>query len=145
MNLADITVGLQTGLVDAITTAPLVVAGYQWFADLPYMIDIRWAPLSGATLVDRRTWERIPEDLRPVLMEIAKETGEAVQASLLEWEADAIEAMKAQGLQVVTPSPEVLEEWRSIFELSWELLRGDIIPVDLFEEARRVAQEGKGR
>ncbi len=56
LNIADITVGLQTGLLDALNTAPLVVYGYQWFACLDYMIDIRWAPLSGATLIDRRTW-----------------------------------------------------------------------------------------
>ena len=146
LNLADITVGLETGLVEALNTAPLVVAGFQWFASLPYMIDIPWAPLSGATLVDQRTWERIPEDLRPVLKEIAEETGEAARASLLQWEADVIEAMTNQtGLQIITPSPEILAEWQELFELSWSMLRGDVIPEAWFDEAVRVGQEGKGR
>jgi TRAP-type C4-dicarboxylate transport system substrate-binding protein len=144
--IADITVGLETGLVEAINTAPLVVAGYQWFDSLPYMIDIPWAPLSGATLVDRRTWERIPEGLRPVLREIAQEIGEELRESLSTWELDVIQAMTEQaGLQVITPTPELMAEWRRLFEEAREPLRGEVIPEAWFDEAVRVAQEGKGR
>lgn len=144
LNIADVTVGLQTGLVEAINTAPLVVAGYQWFTQVPYMIDLPWAPLSGATLVDRRTWERIPEALRAELKRIAEETGEKVQASLTQWETDAIEAMESQGLTVVTPPPGVIAQWDSIMVGSYDMLRGAIIPSDWFEEALRVAAQGRG-
>ena len=145
LNLADITVGLETGLVEALNTAPLVVAGYQWFASLPYMIDIPWAPLSGATLVDLRTWERIPENLRPILKEIAEETGESVRESLIQWENDVIEAMTDQGLQVITPGPDVMAEWQELFEWSWDQLRGSVIPEAWFDEAKRIGNQGKGR
>jgi TRAP-type C4-dicarboxylate transport system substrate-binding protein len=143
LNLADVTVGLKTGLVDGINTAPLVIAGYQWFTELPCMIDMPWGPLSGATLVDRQTWERIPEEIRPELMRIARETGEEVEASLLQWETDAIEAMKAHGLQVIVPPAEVLEEWHKLFESSWDMLRGAYIPEEWFDEAKRAAREGR--
>jgi TRAP-type C4-dicarboxylate transport system substrate-binding protein len=144
LNLADITMGLETGLINAINTAPLAVAGYQWFLKLNYMIDVHWAPLSGATLVDRRSWEKIPEELRPELMKIARETGERVQASLVQWEAEAIEGMKEHGLQVIHPPPEIMEEWKTLFESSWSLLRGDVIPEDMFVRALAAARDGKG-
>jgi TRAP-type C4-dicarboxylate transport system substrate-binding protein len=35
MAIGDVTMGLQTGLVEAVNTAPLVVAGYSWFRHLP--------------------------------------------------------------------------------------------------------------
>ncbi len=44
LNIADVTVGLQTGLLDALNTAPLVVYGYQWFTCLDFMIDLRFVP-----------------------------------------------------------------------------------------------------
>ena len=142
LNIADVTLGLQTGLVEAINTAPLVVFGYQWFTQLPYMIDVHWAPLSGAVLVDRRTWEKIPENLRPELKRIALETGERIQISLLQWEAEAIEAMESHGLQVIHPSPEVMNEWRRLFRGSLDVLRGDIIPPALFDKAMKAANNG---
>jgi len=145
LNLPDITVGLQTGLVDAINTAPLVVYGYQWFTQLDYMIDIGWAPLSGATLVDRRAWERIPADLREELLQIGKETGESIGASLVQWEGDAIDAMTSHGLVVVTPSPEIIEEWRQILQGVWPTLRGGLIPEEMFDRACEAAQRvGRG-
>jgi TRAP-type C4-dicarboxylate transport system substrate-binding protein len=145
MNIADIALGLERGVVDAINTAPLVILAYQWFAQLKYMLDIRWAPLSGATLVDRETWESIPEDLRTRLKAIAEETGEKVQAQLIDWERDAIERMEEAGLQVVQPTPEHLAEWQALFDRLVPRLRGDKIPEAWYDEAMRVGTEGKGR
>ena len=146
LNIADILMGLDRGSVEAINTAPLVVGGYQWFDYLPYMIDIQWAPLSGATLIDKRVWERIPEDLRPELMAIAKESGERVQARLLDWEADIIRQMTEKaGLTVITPGPEVMAEWEALFEQAWSMLRGTVIPEEWFVEAVRVGREGGER
>jgi TRAP-type C4-dicarboxylate transport system substrate-binding protein len=144
MNIADISMGLQRGTVDAISTAPLVILAYAWFAQLEYMLDIRWAPLSGATLVDRETWERIPEDLRARLKAIADETGEAVQAELVGWERDAIERMEEAGLQVIQPTPEDLAEWQVLFDSVIPKLRGGKIPEAWFDAAMRAGKEGKG-
>jgi TRAP-type C4-dicarboxylate transport system substrate-binding protein len=144
MNIADISLGLERGVIDAINSAPLVIFAYQWFGQLKYMLDIRWAPLSGATLVDRETWERIPEDLRTRLKAIAKETGEAVQAELVGWEQDAIDQMERAGMQVIQPTPEHLTEWKAFFDRLIPLLRGDKIPEAWFDEAMRVGREGKG-
>ena len=144
MNMADISMGLQRGTIDAINTAPLVIMAYQWFAQLEYMLDIRWAPLSGATLVDRDTWERIPEDLRARLKAIAEETGEKVRAELVEWEREAIEKMEEAGLQVIQPTPEDLAEWKKLFDSVIPKLRGDKIPEAWFDEAMRVGRELKG-
>jgi TRAP-type C4-dicarboxylate transport system substrate-binding protein len=94
--------------------------------------------------VDRGTWERIPEDLRPRLREIAEEIGEAVQTELLDWETNAIEEMTSAGLQVVEPTPESLAEWNELFEWARERLRGEVIPEAWYDEAIRVAGEGKG-
>lgn len=144
MNMADISIGLERETVDAINTAPLVVAGYMWFSALKYMIDIRWAPLSGATLVDRDTWESIPEDLRARLKTIAEEVGEEAQAKLLGWEAEAIEGMVGQGVEIVVPPPEVMEKWQALFEQARGMLRGRVIPEAWYDEAIRVGNQGKG-
>ncbi len=145
MNIADISLGLERGVIDAINSAPLVILAYGWFLQLKYMLDIRWAPLSGATLVDRDTWESIPEDLRTRLKAIAEETGEKVQAQLIDWERDAIETMKENGLQIIQPTPEHLAEWKALFERLAPRLRGDKIPEAWYDEAIRAGTEGKGR
>jgi hypothetical protein len=83
--------------------------------------------------------------LRPELKRIAEETGQLVASRLLDWEAEAIEAMEEQGMQVIDPPPEVMEEWLQIFHRSRGLLRGEIIPADLFDETIRLGAGGVER
>ena len=116
----------------------------QWFPFVPYMLDMPYLPLVGATLIDRRAWERIPEEIRPELMRIARESGDLIQGEIYDLEAEAIAEMEKRGLQVIQPDPEIVREWRDLFRTSYEHLRGDIIPADWFDEAVRVANSGKG-
>jgi len=108
------------------------------------MIDMPHTPLVGATLIDRRVWDRIPQELRPELLRISRETGELIQHEITRLEAEAIAAMVDRGLTVVHPTPEVVQEWRDLFRTSYDILRGDFIPPELFDEAVRVASAGKG-
>jgi TRAP-type C4-dicarboxylate transport system substrate-binding protein/TRAP-type C4-dicarboxylate transport system permease small subunit len=56
----DILTGLQTGLIDTFQAPPMVALGSQWFGGARNMLDIKFAPLTGATLVAKDTWEQIP-------------------------------------------------------------------------------------
>lgn len=144
LNQSDVLPGLQTGLIDAIGSTPLFILANQWFPFLPYMVEMPYLPLVGATLIDRRAWEKIPADLRPELMRISRETGKLIQTEIYKLEADAIVAMQERGLQVIQPDPQIVEEWRALFRSSYDRLRGELIPPDWFDEAVRVAQSGKG-
>ena len=52
---SDFLTGLQTGMVDAIISAPVLAAAYQWFPLAPNMNEIAFAPLVGALIIDTRT------------------------------------------------------------------------------------------
>jgi len=144
LNQADILPGLQTGLIDAVGTTPLFILANQWFPFLPYMVEMPYIPLVGATLIDRRAWEEIPAQMRPELMRISREAGALIQGEIYKLEADAIAAMEARGLQVIQPDPEIVEEWRELFRSSYDRLRGEMIPPEWFDEAVRVALSGGG-
>jgi TRAP-type C4-dicarboxylate transport system substrate-binding protein len=144
LNLSDVLPGLQTGMVNAIGSTPLWVISNQWFPFVPYMVDMPWAPLAGATVIDRRVWERIPAEHRPVLMRIARETGRRFQEETQRKEAEAIAAMQERGLTVIHPGPEVVAGWRALFRSAYPKLRGQLIPADWFDEAVRAAEGGAG-
>lgn len=145
LNLSDVLPGLQTGLADAVSTTPLVVLSNQWFPFVPYMIDMPWAPLVGATVVDKRVWDQILPELRPQLMAVAREAGVRLQTEILRMEADAIAAMVERGMNIITPTPEEAAAWRALYVAAYPKLRGSVIPEDLFDEVIWVAAQGKGR
>jgi TRAP-type C4-dicarboxylate transport system substrate-binding protein len=134
VELAQILPALQQGRVDAVGTTPLFMLANRWYPEVPYMVDMPWTPLVGATLIDRDAWNAIPADLRPTLMEIARQAGIRMQEEIQRMEADAIEAMRARGLKVVNPDASTTDEWRAFFESGYPDLRGPVVPEAWFDE-----------
>ncbi len=143
LQTTDILTALQTRLIDAFSTTPLVALSSQWFPFAPYMVEMPWAPLVGATIIDRKVWEQIPEDLRPRLMAIARAFGDVLQEEVLRMEEAAIKAMQERGLTIVRPTDEQRTAWRDALRAGYPQVRGTLIPADLFDEALRAAIGGR--
>jgi TRAP-type transport system periplasmic protein len=141
LSTTDILPSLQTGMIHSVTAPPVIHLANQWFALTGYMTDMAWAPLSGATIVNRSAWEKIPVELRPRLKQIARETGEALRSEARRLERDAIRAMTERGLTVVALSPEARREWQELAEAQYPKIRGDLIPAEYFDQVIRLRDE----
>ena len=62
-------------LRDEFREAPLAALANQWFAFTGSMTDMKWVPLTGATVISARAWSKIPAELRPKLAEIVEQAG----------------------------------------------------------------------
>jgi TRAP-type C4-dicarboxylate transport system substrate-binding protein len=138
----DILPGLQSGMINAYNSSTMLALASQWFPFTPYMIDLPWAPLVGATIINKSTWDKIPDDLKLQLKESAVSTSNRLQGEIRKLEEQALQEMVKRGLIVITPDDEQLEEWKKIIYETYPKIRGDYIPADLFDEALRVANSG---
>lgn len=134
LSSTDIITSLQTGMIDCVPNVPLYALPIRLFERASHMIDVSWGYLVGATVVRRDAWERIPAELRPRLAEIARELGKKVDAEVGKLNADAVAAMKKQGLDVIEVDQ---APWRAAAEKAWPVVRGKIVPVDFFDEVKR--------
>ncbi len=127
--------GLSTGLIEGVPM-PAFLANFTQVATLAkYMLDLRYAPVTGAMVVTRKGWERVPEDLRAKLRTVADEVGTEVRRNSRAEDDAAVMAMKAkQGLQVAAATPELVAEWRTVIEGAYPKLRGSLVPEALFDE-----------
>lgn len=133
LSSSDIYPSFQTGMVDCTTNVPLYVLTTRVFEKAKYMTDVSWGTLIGATLVRKDTWEKIDPALRPKLQAIAVELGKRVDSEVARLNADAIAAMKKQGLTVVPTDP---APWRAAAEKSWPVVRGGVVSADFFDQVR---------
>ncbi len=139
--VTDVLPGLQAGLIDAFDTTPLAALAFQWFAKAPHMTDLKWAPLVGATVIARATWERIPADLRPALLTAAREAAAARRDDIRRMEGEAVGVMQKYGLQVVAVTPEARAQWQRSAEEVYPVLRGKLVPPEYFDAAVRLRDE----
>ncbi|NNF84263.1 MAG: TRAP transporter substrate-binding protein DctP, partial [Deltaproteobacteria bacterium] len=150
ISVVDILPGLQTGLIDAFNATPLAALAFHWFALAPNMAKFKWAPLTGATIIDKRAWKKIPEELRPTILEVSRAASRRLQREIRNLNAEAMKAMVENGLKITNVSPSVEAEWRKIVEDIHPQIRGKIIPADVFDvvvkyrdEFRRSSDAGK--
>ena len=137
----EILTGLQTGLINAFDTTPLAALSSQWFALAPHMLDLKWAPLVGATVVTRKAWEKVPREARPALLKSAEEAGQRLRVDIRQANDKAIEAMKTRGLKVLPVTPAVEAAWQRAAESGYPRIRGTIVPAPVFDEVKRLRDE----
>ncbi|HEX9243775.1 MAG TPA: TRAP transporter substrate-binding protein DctP [Anaeromyxobacter sp.] len=133
LSATDTMPSLQTGMIDCVPNVPLYMLTTRMFERANHVLDVPWSYLIGATLVRKEAWERIPADLRPKLAAIAAELGRKVDDEVRRLNVDAVGAMQKQGLEVVKGDP---LPWRAALERSWPILRGGVVPADLFDQAK---------
>ena len=141
LNINELLTALETGRIEAFDVPPLFALANQSFGVAPYMTDLKWAPVVGATIIDRKTWEKIPADLRPKLLSAAREAGEIQRARIRKLGDQAIGEMQQHGLKVVKLEPGEVAQWRELAETAYPKLKAGMIPKDDFDEAVRLSKE----
>ena len=141
----ELSTALQTGLVNALQVPPQVAVLTQYYTHARYMTDMKWLLLLGATVIDKGTWEKIPADVRPALLEAAREAGRKLRADIRQGGERDVEAMKKRGLVVVPVDARLRELWRKAVENAYPRIRGQVVPADAFDEALRYRDEFRKR
>ena len=137
---------LSTGLIEGVPL-PAFLANFTQVATVAsHMLDLKYAPVTGAMVVTRRTWEKIPADLRTQLLAIGEKTGTEVRRNSRAEDDAAIQAMREkQGLKVTSATPEVVAEWSRTIGEAYPRLRGQIVPAPLFDEVLALLKEFRSR
>jgi TRAP-type transport system periplasmic protein len=141
LSVVDIIPALQTGMITAYQAPPIAALANQWFPFTDSMTGMKWAPLTGATVISARTWSRIPPDLRTKLARIAEQAGVRLRDRVRGLEQDAIAAMVKRGVHVVEVSPDARREWEKLVESVFSQIRGNIVPAEYFDEVIRLRDE----
>jgi len=130
----DVLSGLQTGLVNAFSTTPLVALSMQWFGLAPYMLDVKWGLIMAGIVIHQRTWNKIPVEDQKELLIICKTVAEKHQKSSRVKDLEAINVMKGYGLKVNTISAEQTEEWSRYLKSWYPNIRGFLVPEEIFDK-----------
>ena len=138
----DILTGLQSGLITAFSSTPLAALSYQWFPKANHMTDLKWAPFVGALVITTRSWNELPEALRPVLLDSARRAGERAQGLVDALNADAVKTMQQRGLVVEPVSPEFAAVWAErVTTLAYPKVVGPAVPPEMFGKVQRLREE----
>jgi TRAP-type C4-dicarboxylate transport system substrate-binding protein len=130
----EISTALQTGLINAVPTTPQAALLLGWFNQAKNMTDINWGVLLGAIVVSKGAWEKVPEAVRPALLEAARKAGAALRAETRRRAGEDVNVMQQRGLNVVHLDAANVAAWRRAAEAAYPQVRGPYAPESAFDE-----------
>ncbi len=134
LETVDILPNLQTGLINAVPLPPSYALAGQVDREAPNMLDLAWAPLVGALVVTKKTWDAIAPEIRDAMRQAAVEAGAQIKAEGRRESVESVEAMRKRGLTVNPLTAEAAAQWRREMETVYLKIRGPIVPADIFDE-----------
>lgn len=139
-----IVTSLKTSMIEAVPSPPIFAQLLTWYKSAPYMMDMGFAPLMGATVMSLDRWNMLPPDDQKVVIEEARKAGDRLRRDVPRLDQEAIDAMRARGLNVTKADR---AEWRRLAEQLGEAMRKDgVVPGDIYDIAKRerdAARAGK--
>jgi TRAP-type transport system periplasmic protein len=142
---AEILVGLQTDRINAIPLPPNQALLTQCYTHAKNMLALKWSVLSGAAIIRKDIWDKIPSDIQVKLRAAAATAGTRIRAASRKEDEESITAMVKKGLVVNPITPQVEEEWQKLTKVLYPELRGKQVPVDIFDEVLRLAAEYRAK
>jgi TRAP-type C4-dicarboxylate transport system substrate-binding protein len=137
----EISTALQTGLVSALPTTPQAAVLLQWYNHAPYMTDVRWAVLLGGVVVTKKSWDKVPADLRPALLEASRKAGVKLRQQTRQAASVDVEAMAKRGLNVVHLDEAAVVPWLRAAEAAYPKMRESYLPAAAFDMAMKAREE----
>jgi TRAP-type C4-dicarboxylate transport system substrate-binding protein len=107
----------NSNALDVVYTSPLYIGTLwsQFKRSVSSMSSFKVAPFFGAIVINKRSWERVPESLRPALIEATDRIVKEIARDSRMLEDEAIASMTKDGLTVPAMSADQAKAWDALF------------------------------
>ena len=134
LETSDILPAIQTGMINVVPSTPYFALASQIYQSAPNMLEINWAPIVGALVLTRKSWDAMSPAAQEALRNASDKAGVQIRAKARREVEESVEAMKKRGLNVNRPTPEQMREWNELAEQLYPRIRGTMVQADTFDE-----------
>jgi TRAP-type C4-dicarboxylate transport system substrate-binding protein len=143
--ITDVLTGLQTGLIEVVGTPPVGAVALQWYTKVKYVTDAPLIYTYAVLVVEKKAFDRIGSEDQAVVREVMERIYADFDRQNLVDNVGALEAMVANGIEVVEPEAGVVEAWRGrVADLNQQLVADGALSEDLWSELQMLLAEYRG-
>jgi TRAP-type C4-dicarboxylate transport system substrate-binding protein len=110
----DILPSIQTGMINVVPSTPYFALASQIFNSAQHMLEINWAPIVGAFVITKKSWDDMTPEMQRALKSSSDKAGVVIR-------------MQA-------PNAAQMKEWQNLSESLYPRIRGKMVPADTFDE-----------
>lgn len=145
IELKDLMMGLQSGMVNAFYLPPLIAASGQYFGVTSHMCPLDVAPIIGGIVISERVWKQIPSQYHEALTDVTQKLSKRLLKEAMELEKEAIETMIENGLKITPSPPDAYERWSNCVVQGTDELVGKAFSRDIYERVLALIKEYRSK
>jgi len=134
---------LASNAINAIYIIPQSVAPLGLHRNLSHMLNVPIAPILGAIVMNRVTWNKISPANQQKIVEAARKIATEFDATVIKTEANALASMGNDGLSVNTPNQTQQDMWSTDLKNTLPSLVGSIFDRDLFNRLTAILDKAR--
>jgi len=112
--LSDVLTGLQTGLINTITTSPIGALALQWHTHIEYVTDQPLNYLVAMLVIDKKVFDKLSETDQKIVREVMGDVYKKIDAQNRVDNIAARKALMNQGVKFIKLSEKEKVEWEKI-------------------------------
>jgi TRAP-type transport system periplasmic protein len=142
--LTDVLTSLETEMIDSVYNSPYGLVGLQWHRDMNYMSRMTIGYGTGALLVAKSEWNKMPENIQRGIASIARTRLDALVGEIRERNVQTVGELEESGLEVLPLPEDELPLYRQLGSQVVDDMVGELWDQSLVDEVRAVLAERRG-
>ena len=140
LSVPDVMVGLQTGLVDVVYAPPTGAISLQWFTKVKYLTDVPLAYLIAGVVVNKEIFKQIPPSYQTLIIESFQTHLDTLKTVTRNENREAIKVMMKQGIKLVTPSKDQIDEFKKLSNKAMGHVSGQSFSKKVLDEVTSILE-----
>jgi TRAP-type C4-dicarboxylate transport system substrate-binding protein len=142
--ITDVTTALNTGMIDTVYATPLAALVLQWHSYTHYMSALPLAHSTGAILITKKAFNRLPPELAKLLKDTLNKGMIDLTTKLREEAQGAVNQIQLSGLKVVpSPTGPDLEKVYKVHDQVAQRLTGKLFPKELLDRVYVILKKSR--
>lgn len=140
LHLGDVLAGLQTGLINTVTTSPIAAIALQWHTQVNYITDLPLVYVYGVLAINKKAFQKkISKEDQKIVREIMSKAFNAIDKQNRNDNKEAYQALLGQGIKAIKPDATQYQQWKDKTQQSIALFleKGGINP-KAYEEIKDI-------
>lgn len=114
VDVGDVLMGLQSGMLRSIVAPPVGMVAMQWFSRVEYRLDLPLTHAVGGVVISARAWKKLSPPHREVIREAAARHIAKLNEAVLRQNREALEAMAGENIKTVSPADGAVAELEAV-------------------------------
>lgn len=139
--ITDVMTSLQVGMIDSFYSPPLGALALQWYTKVKYMCTFPITHATGAVLINKKFYDKLPPDLQPILMKNFETYLRLLITRTREDNEKSLATLQKNGIQMLdTPQGEV-DQLVVESQKVWKNLAGTMYSQELLDRVLGLIDE----